>query len=232
MKTRLALLVGATALSAACILNCGDDDIAEPVTAPSDSGTDGATTDAAPVDDGGIVDAGTDAATSLPKVWVDRVGRAGAIFMTIDPGSRNDWNAEDGFYPTEGLYEDQVQNNLVAMDMLDSVNDFDASTIPPGATPPDGGTLHTHPLHDFGFRDFLVVDSSKPFSPTSYLDIENEFYLAGAAHATCGGRWPGEDALDKQLSVVIKGQMTGVSDGVSAATKPPTMTFPYLADPN
>ena len=41
-----------------------------------------------------------------------------------------------------------------------------------------------------------------------------------------------EDVVDKTASLLIKKSLSGVSDGVSSATKPTTMTFPYLADPN
>jgi len=232
LTKRLAVLFALSSALTLGLVHCSDDDATPDPTPTNEAGTDsntGTDSNVPPVD--GSVEASVDAAPLL-RGALDRVGRPAAIFMMIDPASRHAWNKEGSLNPTSGLYEAQIQNNLVAMDQLDTTQAFDASTVPPEAGPPDGGTLLTHPLGRMMFRDMLIVDATLPFSETSYLDIENQVYLAGATHTTCGGRWPGEDAIDKQLSILVKGALTGVTDGVAAPTKAPTKTFPYLAEPN
>jgi hypothetical protein len=229
------LALSLSTVFAAGILHCSSDQAA-PVTAPAGD---------ADVPDGEVpkidavapVDAAPDAPTKPTGAStgpVDRAGRPLAILLSISAADRDSWNIEDSFGPSSGVYENQIQNNLIAADKWDNKQDWDAQAAPADASakPPDGGTYLTHPLGELMFRDRLIVDATKPFSETSYLDLENEAYLGGPTHLTCGGRWPGEDAIDKELSLVVKGTLTGVSDGVSAATAAPTKTFPYLAAPN
>ena len=67
------------------------------------------------------------------------------------------------------------------------------------------------------------------------LDIEREIYLSYPAHATCGGRTPAENVVDKTLMLLVTGDRDGgpvVTQGAFGPTKPPTTTFPYLAAPN
>ena len=81
--------------------------------------------------------------------------------------------------------------------------------------------------------DTLIVDTSKPFSTTSYMDVEFSGIVgAPGSHTTCGGRWVGEDIVDKMMSIVVKRATTGISDGVGAPTKAPSLTYPYFAAPN
>jgi hypothetical protein len=117
------------------------------------------------------------------------------------------------------------QSGLVTLDHLDGADDWnggaaDAAPAPSGAYP--------HPLtRPWIESDALIVDPNKPFDEGSYLDVEAH----APAHLTCGGRWPGDDALDKTLSFLVKRSLVGVSDGVPAPARAPSLSFPYLAAP-
>ena len=81
--------------------------------------------------------------------------------------------------------------------------------------------------------DFLVVDVTKPYvEQGSFLEVE----LAardGHAHQTCGGRTLNDDVMDTIFTQLVNaGNGPPVRDGVDAASRPATHTFPYLAEPN
>ena len=187
----------------------------------------------APPQDGG--DGGDGASpASLPTGLRDRVGRPYVSLLLVSAANREYYNG----YPVEDVFPDNpdvdggtsfgadFQSGLVALDKLDGVDDWDGGSADAG--PNDSG-IYPHPLEDQWLStDALLVDPNKPFSTTSYLDIEAH---AANANTTCGGRWPGEDALDKTMSFVVKKKLTGVTDGVSAPAKAPSQTFPYLAEP-
>jgi hypothetical protein len=138
---------------------------------------------------------------------------------------RDLYNAEDAFslsqdYP--GAYQSRLNANLAFFDHLDGKTDW----------PPDDHGRH--PLTELLLADFLVVDTSKPFSEHSYLGIESAL-LAGHAHTTCGGRSPNDDIVDTLYTLLVGGiDGPPISDGVHQATRPATRSFPYLtsADPN
>lgn len=100
---------------------------------------------------------------------------------------------------------------------------------------PDGGT---HPLLPIFVTDVLLVDTGQSCTSTdggyaqSYLDIEKEIYLSGAAHTTCGGRTPNEDVVDETLTLVITNGRVPVTQGLSGPYRPSSTSFPYLAAPN
>ena len=78
--------------------------------------------------------------------------------------------------------------------------------------------------------DFLVVDTSKPFSNGSFLEIERAV-LAGRPHTTCGGRPPDDDIVDILYTLLVGG-LDGprISDGVDGPTQPATRSFPYVPE--
>ena len=91
----------------------------------------------------------------------------------------------------------------------------------------------SHPLTALVLADYLVVDVTKPYvEQGSFLEIE----LAarrGEAHVTCGGRTLNDDVMDTIFTQLVNaGQGPTIRDGVDAATRPGTVTFPYLAPPN
>lgn len=80
--------------------------------------------------------------------------------------------------------------------------------------------------------DFLVVDTSKPRSDGSDLEIERAV-LTGRPHTTCGGRWLDDDIIDTLYTVLVGG-LDGppISDGVDQPTRPAIRSFPFLVPPN
>ena len=80
--------------------------------------------------------------------------------------------------------------------------------------------------------DFLVVDTSKPFTDGGFLEIERAV-LAGRPHTTCGGRPLNDDIVDILYTLLVGGvDGPRISDGVDQATQPATRSFPYLCGPN
>jgi hypothetical protein len=89
-----------------------------------------------------------------------------------------------------------------------------------------------HPLTELLLADFLVVDTSKPFTDGGYLEIERAL-LAGRAHTTCGGRPLNDDIVDILYTLLVGGvDGPPISDGVDHATQSAGRTFPYLCRPN
>ena len=120
-------------------------------------------------------------------VRLERVGRpeiknitlSAKIFDTVnrDLEIRDIYNEEDAFNLSKtyvGAYRARLNANLAFFDGLDGKVDWPLD--------PHGN----HPLTELLLADFLVVDMSKPFSETSYFEIEQAM-LEGRAHATCGG---------------------------------------------
>ncbi|MCW2931183.1 MAG: hypothetical protein JWM19_2145 [Actinomycetia bacterium] len=91
------------------------------------------------------------------------------------------------------------------------------SRDPDGETdwPPDDPG--TQALARLLLADFLVVDTSKPYSEDSFFEIEAAL-LAGRPHTTCGGRSLSGDFADAECA----GQATQLA----------TRGFPYLVSPN
>jgi hypothetical protein len=135
---------------------------------------------------------------------------------------RDLFNQEDAFHlgpAYQAAYRSRMSSNLAFYDRLDSKTDWPL------------GENGAHPLTELLINDFMVVDVSKPFSETSYLEIEQSM-LRGEPHKTCGGRSLNEDATDKYLTMLVSnGNGPAISDGVDQATVPATTVFPYLAAP-
>jgi hypothetical protein len=136
---------------------------------------------------------------------------------------RDLYNLEDAFHMSKdyrGVYRARLNANLAFLDGLDGKIDW-----PPL---PDG----SHPLTDLLLADYLVVDVSKPYADQSWFEIERAV-LEGRPHETCGGRSLKDDSMATLYTLLINaGKGPVITDGVHAATKPPSSTFPYLATPN
>lgn len=168
------------------------------------------------------------------NVRIERVGRPEVKNMMLAPKDfdqvnrdleiRDLYNMEDAFRPGEsyaGAFRARLDANLAFWDGLDGKQDWPTSE--------NGG----HPLTDLVLADYLVVDVTKPYvEQGSYLEIE----LAarrGEPHATCGGRTLNDDVMDTIFTQLVNaGHGPTIRDGVDAATRPGTTTFPYLALPN
>lgn len=242
--TKLFFTILATASLGLGSIACTGDDNTTPAPNPgTDSGTtkdSGTETDTGtnPIDSGSdtstTTDAGTDAPATLPTGMIDRMGRPAintACNYGDDPAKDSFNHAETFAAASMTTWDTNFNKNLFVFDSLDGVYQWSAD----GGTPAAGAV---HPLTGPLKLDVLIVDTGKACDASNgyceggYLEIEAELLLGGAAHKTCGGRTPPEDVIDKTLSLLALKAGTGVSDGVNAATKPPTRTFPYLAAPN
>jgi hypothetical protein len=136
---------------------------------------------------------------------------------------RDLYNDEDAFDVGQtylGAYRARLNANLPFFDRLDGRIDW---------APDDRGV---HPLTELLLADFLVVDTSKPFSDGGFLEIERAV-LAGRPHTTCGGRAPDDDIVDILYTLLVGGlDGARISDGVDRPTQPATRSFPYLNPPN
>jgi hypothetical protein len=224
------------ALSAIGFLGCDSTTDAAHTPPTSDAASDAtplaAISDGLAPNDGGPSTTDAEAPPQGAPIGVrDRAGRPLVSQLLISPSNQDDYNASEREYtvdPQAGTppFGSDFQSHLVTLDMLDGVAQWNGGEA--DAVADDAG-VYPHPLATPWLSvDALLVDPTKPFSPTGYLDVE----MHDGSNMSCGGRWFGDDAIDKMLSVLIKKSSSGVSDGVSTPAKAPSMTFPYLAAPN
>jgi hypothetical protein len=79
--------------------------------------------------------------------------------------------------------------------------------------------------------DFLILDLAHAFAPGGFLEIERAL-VNNRPHKAAGGRWLEDDILDELLMFVNGDGVERLSDGVDAPTKPPSLSFPYVREPN
>ncbi len=177
--------------------------------------------------------------TAVTRVQnVEQIDRAGhpLVSVLLVPGALSDpYNAFPSFAPNmPRVLQDGLASRLAFFDTLAL---GDAGPDPVDWTP-EGGVS---PLLAAFTTDVLLVDTAYPCTTadggfsSGYFDIEREIYLSGTPHTTCGGRTPAENVVDKTLTLLVTADRDGgpvISQGVPGATKPPTTTFPYFADPN
>jgi uncharacterized protein DUF4331 len=136
---------------------------------------------------------------------------------------RDLYNKEDAFALSReyrGLYESRVDANLAFFDGLDG-----KTAWPLGA---DG----RHPLRDLLVGDFLILDLAHVFAPGKFLEIERSL-VNNRPHESCGGRWLDDDILDEMLTLFVNGgRGERLGDGVDAPSKPASLSFPYVREPN
>jgi hypothetical protein len=164
-------------------------------------------------------------------IRIERLGRPEIknVLManaTRDPRGvelRDLYNKEDTFSVSKEyrpLYESRINASLTFFDGLDG-----KTAWPVG---PDG----RHPLLDLLMDDYLILDLARGFAPGSFLEIERSL-INNRPHASCGGRWLDDDILDEMLTLFVnggKGERLG--DGVDTPTKPASLSFPYVREPN
>jgi hypothetical protein len=240
---RLSLCTALLALSAsitlALLAACSSSDpAAVPALDAGGAPTDVGTTETGATEGGPAADGGTDApdpGAPLPSGVRDRDGRPYVSLVLVSAANREAYNAEkvesastiDPPIDADGgtAFGDDFQQRLVMLDGLDGTNDWNGGAADAGH---DDAGVYPHPLSNAWITvDALLVDPNKPFSAAGYLDIEAN----GASHTTCGGRWIGDDALDKTMSFLVKKSLVGIKDGVDAPAKAASLTFPYLAEP-
>lgn len=165
-------------------------------------------------------------------VRLERMGRAEIKNVIMQPKKfdpvnrdleiRDLYNAFNLGQDYVGAYRARLNANLAFFDRLDGKTDW----------PPD--EQGAHPLTELLLADFLVVDTSKPFSDGADSDLEIErAVLTGRPHITCGGRSLDHDIVDTLYTLLVGG-LDGprISDGVDQPTLPTARSFPYLVPPN
>lgn len=167
-------------------------------------------------------------------VRIERVGRPEVKNLLLAPKQfdtvnrdleiRDLYNMEDAFHLGSsygGAYRARLNANLAFWDRLDGEVHWPLDRA--GA----------HPLTELVLADYLIVDPARPYSEQgSFLEIERAT-MAGQPHETCGGRSLNDDVIDTLYTFWINaGSGPIIRDGVDAATRPASATFPYLAEPN
>jgi hypothetical protein len=166
-------------------------------------------------------------------IRIERLGRPEIKNLVLgnpmrDPRSkgvelRDLYNREDAFALSKeygSLYESRLDANLTFFDGLDG------KTAWPLA--PDG----RHPLRNLLMGDFLILDLAQGFAPGSFLGIERSL-IDHRPHKVAGGRWLDDDILDEMLTLLVNGgQGERLGDGVDVPTKPGSLSFPYVREPN
>jgi hypothetical protein len=188
-----------------------------------------------PEADGGDVSSGSDASSDgggFGLGQIDRAGRPLVTVLLVPSTLQDEYNGQPSFERTQPrVLQNAMASRLVE---LDSLVVGDAGPDP--VDWPEGGALLPMLL-----GDTLLVDTSRScvsdggFVP-SYLDIEQEVFLGRPdANTTCGGRTPGEHVVDEMLQLVVTANRDGgpvISQRIAGPTKPPSLSFPYLAPPN
>ena len=136
---------------------------------------------------------------------------------------RDLYNREDAFALSpvyRPLYESRLDANLAFFDGLDGKTEW-----PIGQ---DG----RHPLRDLLMADYLILDLARAFAPGGFLEIERSLHDK-RPHSSAGGRWLDDDILDELLTWMVNGgHGERFGDGVDAPTKPASLSFPYVREPN
>ncbi len=166
-------------------------------------------------------------------IRIERVGRPEIKNVLLANTSRDPrtkgielrdlYNREDAFaLSTEyrSLFESRLDANLAFFDALDGELAWSA-----------GPDSH-HPLRDLLVNDFLILDLAQGFAPGGFLEIERSL-VDNRPHLSAGGRWLDDDILDELLTLIVNGgRGARFGDGVDAPTKPASLTFPYVREPN
>lgn len=156
---------------------------------------------------------------------IDRLGRPEMTNIVMASKGRKDirelYNQENTFKLNEKnaeLYRERIHSNLIFFDSLNNKKDWS-----PGEINNFTGIL---------LNDFLVIDTSKPYTESSYFDIEYSI-LRGTPYTSSGGRSPNDDVIDVLFNMMVNGgKQPSITDGVTQATKLAAETFPYLIPPN
>jgi hypothetical protein len=174
----------------------------------------------------------TVAAGTLP-IRLERVGRPEIKNLLLGPKEhdslnrdidlRDLYNLEDPYHvgpDYRHAYRARLNANLAYMDSWDGKVDWVVGA--------DG----LHPITDLILGDYLVVDLSKPYSETSFFEIELAM-LAGRPHQTSGGRSLNDQVMDTIYTLCVNnGNGPRISDGLTQSTERAMLVFPYLAAAN
>lgn len=161
-----------------------------------------------------------------PVRRMDRLGRPEITNVSLVAGEgaadlRDQYNLDQPFRvakTNQQAYRDRLVKNIEYYDALDGKKAW---------TDADRDLLA-----NLLVEDFLLVDTTKPCTGSTFLEIEKAL-VAHKPHQTCGGRLPDDDIMDVLFTLYIAG-LDGerVRDGVDAPAKPASVTFPYLQEPD
>lgn len=140
--------------------------------------------------------------------------------MTGDEDLRDLWNQQTPFAITGDLrpvFLARMKASLANWDMRDGKADWAPAAQAASA--------------EVFLDDFLLVDVAKPVSDDSHLEIEKST-VDGRVYTTGGGRTVDANVIDIMLTWIVNRDRERLEGGATAATKPGTKSFPYLAAPN
>src|SRR6185436_629587 len=166
-------------------------------------------------------------------IRIERIGRPEIKNVVLQNATRDPlakgielrdlYNREDAFALSKEyrpLYESRIDANLAAFDQLDGHTAWPLL--------PDG----RHPLRDLLIDDVLILDLAQGFASGQFLAIERAM-LDGQPTKSSGGRWLDDDILDEMLTLFVNGgRGERYGDGVDVPTKPASLSFPYVREPN
>ncbi|WP_375778595.1 DUF4331 family protein [Bradyrhizobium sp. ma5] len=159
-----------------------------------------------------------------PRIdWVGRPEQTNIRLGNSEAGPidlRDLWNQQTPFAIATDLkpvFRERLKASLANWDMRDGVADWTPTAL----------AANVNVFLD----DFLLFDIAKPITDTSHLEIEKSA-IGGRAHQTGGGRAVNANVIDILMTWLINRDREFIRGGATAATKPGTNTFPYLAAPN
>jgi len=174
---------------------------------------------------GGMQDSGPPPPTLGRQV--DRMGRPAintALYHSFDAnaataGAAKDTYNADSLRPHWTSYQPELEKSLAIFDAIDGTCGNQASY-----------NAGYSALSSYFVDDALWVNTESPACDT-YLGVELNA-LAIQTNADCGGRTLTENAIDVTYNLLVSGQVTGLTNGVTQGSATPSDTFPYLASPH
>jgi len=157
---------------------------------------------------------------------IDRVGRPEISNARMCPevqqdDLRNAYNQTTSFDLDENekqKYLNRLLENIRYYDNLDKTQDW----LPEWQ----------QTLANILVNDYLVIDTSKPFSPQGYFDIEYSM-LRNQPHTRSGGRIPGENIINILITTMVNaGHGSPVINGIRSNAELQNKKFPYLDRPS
>ncbi len=162
-----------------------------------------------------------------PPVRYDWVGRPEQTNMRLNNGGLKDvddlrdlWNQQTPFAISDEFkpaFRKRLVDSLTEWDSRDGKTDWTPAGIAAAA--------------NVYLDDFLLFDVTKPFSDTSFFEIEKST-LRGQPYQTGGGRTIDASVFDMMMTWMVNNDREPMHGGSPSATKPGTKTFPYEASPN
>jgi hypothetical protein len=141
-----------------------------------------------------------------------------ALAGTVD--LRDLWNQQTPFVIAEELrplFRKRLLESLANYDMRDGKADWTSEALAASA--------------NVFLDDFMLFDTAKPITDTSFLEIEKST-LGGRAYQTGGGRTVNANVIDILVTWTVNHDREFMQGGATGATQPGGTVFPYMAPPN